>query len=155
MPEQKPGRSKQDYGTPQEFIDAVTVRFGPLNFDLAADETNAKAQFFYTENDDSLASPWPMHGNLWLNPPYSDIRPWAEKCACHSRYGSPFFGRILMLVPASIGSNWFADYVHEQAYILALSPRITFEGCETPYPKDCMLACYGGHQHGFDTWRWK
>jgi hypothetical protein len=28
MPEQKPGRSKQDYSTPVEFLDAVKRRFG-------------------------------------------------------------------------------------------------------------------------------
>jgi hypothetical protein len=30
MPEQKPGRSKQDYGTPWDFIKAVEARFGKL-----------------------------------------------------------------------------------------------------------------------------
>jgi len=45
--------SKQDYGTPWELIDAVTKRFGPISFDLAAHANNKKhpryfaPEFFY------------------------------------------------------------------------------------------------------------
>ena len=41
VPIQKPGRSRQDYGTPPEFLAAVVARFGPLAFDLAASRDNA------------------------------------------------------------------------------------------------------------------
>lgn len=41
-PIQKPGRSKQDYGTPWEFIRAVERRWGKLHVDLAAHSENAK-----------------------------------------------------------------------------------------------------------------
>lgn len=154
-PIQKPGRSIQNYASPANFIEAVKVRFGPLAWDLAASTQSAQSLGFYDEHADALTQPWAeAHpaGNLWLNPPYGDISPWAEKCRLESkkRHGS-----ILMLVPASIGARWFANDVKKHAMVLALTPRLTFGGCSTPYPKDCILAVYGYGFRGFDMWDWR
>ena len=70
-PEQKPGRSKQDYGTPRDFIDACEVRFGRIVCDLAASEHNTKCATYYDKARDSLSVPWAEEhptGVLWLNP---------------------------------------------------------------------------------------
>lgn len=154
MPAQKPGKSRQDYGTPPALIVAVARRFGPIVHDLAATPVNAKARSFYTEQDDAFTKDWAGEhpiGNLWLNPPFSNIGPWAERCKTQS---DGRLGYILFLVPASVGSNWFMDHVHNHALVLALSPRLTFEGETAPYPKDCILAVYGMGLKGFDVWRW-
>jgi phage N-6-adenine-methyltransferase len=151
MPAQKPGRSKQNYATPLEFIAAVEKRFGRLTCDLAAEADNAVVPgAYYNERDDSLSRSWtdPILGaRMWLNPPFGDIEPWARKCA-EARGRTIYF-----LVPASVGSNWYAQWVHERALVLFLSPRLSFDG-KNPYPKDCILACYG-HQPGYQTWRWQ
>jgi phage N-6-adenine-methyltransferase len=156
MPAQKPGRSKQDYGTPRIFLDAVERRFGKLSFDLAAHSDNCVVGSYYgpgsTLGEDSLVQDWAkLNGGLWLNPPFGDISPWAKKCAsteCH--YGVS--RAIFFLVPASVGSNWYADHVHGKALVLALRPRLSFDG-KNPFPKDCILACYGA-QPEFDLWPW-
>jgi phage N-6-adenine-methyltransferase len=155
MPEQKPGRSKQDYGTPWEFVAACERRFGELAVDLAADERNAKAMRYIDEARNSLAVPWAAEfptGNLWLNPPFADLGSWASKCALESKHRH---GLILMLTPASVGAAWFAQHVHGRAMVFALSPRLTFEGTEDPYPKDLMLSAFGMGMAGFDVWRGK
>ncbi len=163
MPAQKPGESKQDYGTPRDFLDAVEKRFGPMAVDLAARKDNAKAPLCITPEQDSLKQDWgTLRGNLWLNPPYENIAVWAKKCAeteTGFRCKEPpekctLDRRIFFLVPASIGSNWFAQHVDGKARVLALNGRITFEGCTQPYPKDAILACYG-ETPGFEVWRWK
>jgi phage N-6-adenine-methyltransferase len=154
MPAQKPGRSKQDYGTPLAFIKAVEARFGPIVCDLAASAGNAKAVEYYDEDADSLEQPWSITfptGLLWLNPPFADISPWAEKCALES---SKRHGLIAMLTPASIGAVWFAEHVRGKAMVLGLSPRLTFDGASDPYPKDLSLLVFSCGLHGFDTWRW-
>lgn len=152
MPAQKPGRSKQDYGTPRALIDAVEKRFGPLAWDLAATDENAKAAKFITPDQDSLSRCWSMlSGNMWLNPPFANIEPWAKKCAETILDDS---SRILLLTPASVGSEWFRGYVNGRALVLALSPRLTFEGCADPYPKDCIISVYG-KPPGFQCWRWR
>lgn len=148
-------RSIQDVGTPDDFLDAVQRRFGRINFDLAASADNAVCPDFYgpgsSLHEDSLAGDcvWnPVRLN-WLNPPFSDIKPWARKCA---ESDAP----VLLLVPASIGSDWFRLHVQPFSYVLALSPRLKFKGHEQPFPKDLILCCFGFYGFkGFDTWRWK
>ena len=154
MPDQKPGNSKQDYGTPLALMMAVRRRFGPVVHDLAATAENTQAPTFYTKEQDSLSIPWrdfkPI-GNLWLNPPFNHIAPWAKKCKEES---DGRLGHILLLVPASVGSNWFVEHVHNHALVLALAPRLIFKGETQAYPKDCILAVFGMGLRGFDTWRW-
>ena len=150
MPAQQRGTSKQDYGTPPEFIAAVERRFGRLHVDLAARADNARCPIFVPPERDSLAISWAEFSGkrCWLNPPFGNIKPWAKKCS--SMRGL----HIVMLTPASVGANWFADYVHGKAIVLALSPRITFVGESDPFPKDCMLSIFGLGVAAFDVWRW-
>ena len=153
MPIQKPGKSKQDYGTPLDLIAAVTKRFGPLLVDLAAREDNKKAPEWIGPDWDSLTQDWTqLSGNLWLNPPFANIAPWAEKCKISAPPGSD--RRIFFLTPASVGSNWFLEHVHGHALVLALNPRLTFEGETACYPKDCCCSVFGDLP-GFDVWRWR
>ncbi len=156
MPVQKPGKSKQDYGTPWELIHAVEKRWGQLHVDLAASDHNAKAPYYFTAEDDFLnqADWWgvtPVNSLAWLNPPFENLGPWMAKCKADAEKGA----KIIMLVPASVGSEWFAQYVWGQARVIGLRPRITFEGCKDPYPKDCILILWGIEEPGFDLWRYK
>ena len=158
MPAQKPGTSRQDFATPAAFIEAVERRFGQLAWDLAAHAENSKCGLRYfgpgsAHGEDSLAVGWSSFlqiGTLWLNPPFGKIDPWAVKCAAEA---PKRHGLILMLTPASVGANWFAANVQGKAYVLALSPRLSFDG-KAPFPKDCVLSVWGHGLRGFDTWRW-
>ncbi len=146
------GKSKQDYATPPDFMQAIHRRFGEPAFDLAASTANSKCDVaFFSEADDSLTQEWHrISGWLWLNPPFDNIAPWAEKCRKESAMGA----RILFLTPASIGANWFADYVYGGAVVLALQGRLCFDGI-APYPKDCMLSVFSNGLSGFGVWKWK
>lgn len=145
--------SKQDYATPDDFLAVVRGKFGPLSFDLAAHDKNHVCPSYYDIADDSLKQPWrALSGLLWLNPPYSNIAPWAAKCAVESCNGA----KILFLVPASVGSNWFSEYVLPYSHVYFLNPRLTFKGAKDPYPKDCLLAAYGlGNVGECEVWKWK
>ncbi len=150
------GRSKQDYGTPWPFIRAVEAKWGMILHDLACTRANAKAPsgYYFDEGIDALKQSWADDfpaGNLWLNPPFANIDPWAEKCAVE---GPMRHGLIFLLTPASIGTDWFANRVWRRARVLGISPRLTFEGTEDPYPKDLMLSIFGRATDGFDVWRW-
>jgi phage N-6-adenine-methyltransferase len=154
MPAQRPGTSRQDYETPPDFLAAVARRFGNMHVDLAARADNAKASRFVTPEEDSLTVPWARRfpgWRGWLNPPFADIDPWAEKCALET-VGDAM--RVHFLTPASVGAVWFSTHVFHRALVLFLQPRITFVGAEDPYPKDCMLSVFGMGA-GVDVWRWK
>jgi phage N-6-adenine-methyltransferase len=156
MPQQKPGRSKQDYGTPPELLAAIKHRLhiNKFSVDLAATESNRVADWYIGEEDNALTVDWHMlpMGWLWLNPPYAKIEPWVKKAKESAEQGA----HIAMLVPASVGSNWWTQYVEPYAFISYLVPRLTFVGAKDPYPKDCALLLYEpwgyiGHEH----WYWK
>jgi len=162
MPAQKPGKSKQDYRTPDNFMDAVKLKFGHLFHDLAAHRGNSQCGACYWgpgsyDVEDSLGIDWnnlkvPDGEWCWLNPPFANIAPWAKKCAESTL-------PILFLVPAAVGSNWFRDHVHGKAYVYALNGRLDFN-VGGPYPKDCMLCVYdtpGLRQYGpgFTVWNWR
>jgi len=197
--------SKQDYGTPRDFLDAVEKRFGAIGMDLAAHAANHKFPRYFAphhfietlvENEvrpglrdaliaqgadpdevtrvlvygdidwstaslkngkrtklyafrnhdqkalafDSLNQDWTAHleGQLgFLNPEFSDIAPWAAKCRREARSGAVSG----MLVPASVGSNWFRDIVAPFADTYLLNGRMSFDN-KSPYPKDLMFCRY-------------
>ena len=157
-PLQKPGRSKQDYATPRAFLTAVYERLGidAFEFDFAASMANTVALLYWGEADNSLAKTRPNWlratngGWGWLNPPFSDIAPWAERCAQLRADG----GCVALLVPAAVGANWYREHVHGHACVLALNGRLSFDG-KNPYPKDCLLALYAPHfPPAFEVWTW-
>lgn len=161
-PKQKPGKSKQNYRTPDDFRAAVLARLGIERFahDLAADSENAFASTYYDEATDALRMHrergwWTITRDwMWLNPPFSDITPWAQACAETAARG----GQVAFLVPASVGANWFRDHVHGKAKVLFLNGRIHFmaDHPKWGYPKDCMLALYSPHvTPGYHVWSWK
>jgi len=137
--------SSGDIWTPWGFIRAVEARFGKLTRDLAASgPQSAKAPKWITPEQDSLTVDWHenFHGLDWLNCPYSNISPWAGKCAWEYTQG----WRGFLLVPGSIGANWFKDAVWPYADTYSVG-RMIFDNCfdkygklvTTPYPKDLIL----------------
>lgn len=137
------GQSKQDYETPKEFLVAVRCKFQISSFsiDLAADEKNAKVPVWFDEKMDSFQQDWTQAldgGWGWLNPPFNNISPWATKCLDEYIQGA----NIMLLVPASVGSNWYKKYIHDYAITYFLNGRLSFDG-KNPFPKDCMLCVYG------------
>jgi phage N-6-adenine-methyltransferase len=154
-------KSKQDYGTPREFLDAVEARFGKLAFDLAASSANAVTPNYFTIADDALKQDWAatLKRKLgWLNPPFERIDKWSAKCAAEAQRGA----RILFLVPNSTGSNWYWDNVAPHAAVLSIHPRLEFDGYVNPktgkpeaYPKDLILCAYGVGVTGFARWIWR
>lgn len=169
-PVQKPGRSKQDYGSPIAFLEAVARQFGPIDLDLACRPDNMVAPYGITEEIDALTQDWadPIYWSkggkvvvsgdhirvAYLNPPFANIRPWAakiEQCRWLPRW-------TLMLVPASMGSKWWADHVLNKAMVYGI-PRLAFigEGGKTEglYPKDLALVCAGFGVSGTGYWDWR
>ena len=155
-------QSKQDYGTPAEFIRAVVKRFGPLGFDLAASKSNTVVRgYFFTAEENALKQNWAaaLNGSLgWLNPPFERLDLWAAKCAQEAQRGA----RVLLLAPGSTGANWYWNHVAPHAAVLSIAPRLEFDGYVNPktgkpdpYPKDLILAAYGLGVTGFNRWVWR
>lgn len=144
--------SKQDWRTPEEFLLAVEKKFGKISFDLAATPGHEVAENYYSPEQDSLSQDWlSIPGPVvFLNPPYANIRPWAEKlaeCKDLARW-------TVMLVPASMGSMWWRDYILGKCYTLGV-PRIKFRGAKDLYNKDLALILSGYSVSGTGFWDWR
>lgn len=155
MPAQKPGRSIQSYGTPPDFLRALKRALGISSFsvDLAADEKNAVADRFYTADMDSLNQSWDTDGRwAYCNPPFGHILPWVHKAYTERLQNN---ARVAMLLPASVGSNWWRDWVHDKCRVWFLNRRLTFVGQTDPYPKDCAILLYSRYLNpGYHCWDW-
>lgn len=147
-PNSKPEAGQQDYRTPPDFLRAVERKFGvQIGFDLACTRENAVAPFgIYHPGQDALASPWPEMAPghaAFCNPPFG-------RSGAFARVASECVGhcRSILLIPASVGSKWFAEHVAGIACVVFLRPRIEFllpDGtpCGAGINRDCMLAAYG------------
>jgi hypothetical protein len=83
--------TSDDYWTPKWLFDALGIEF---DLDVACPPggpPNTPAKAFYTQETDGLRSPW--WGNVWMNPPFTNIPPWHARFIEH-RHG-------ICLVPTS------------------------------------------------------
>jgi hypothetical protein len=156
------------------FLDAVEREFGPIIWDLAATQSQRVTNAYLGPDQaqpewrDALSCKWdrlPCTGLRWLNPPYTSIAPWAERCALYGSARSP----IAFLVPMSMGTNWYWTFCAPHSRTFAVSRMMFVErlpdGTERPacydrngkptnYPKDLML-CVFGMSPGVERWQWR
>lgn len=147
-PVQKPGRSEQTVATPRDFLARVGDSFGGFDLDVCANADNAAAERYYSldeRGENALVLPWDGQHN-WCNPPFADIAPWVQHAyeqSCQPGYT----GQTTMLVPASVGSNWYLNWVYGKADVLFLNGRLKFVGHSNYYPKDLMLLIYANPEY--------
>lgn len=155
-PAQKPGKSVQEVGTPDEFIKAVEKRFGKIDIDLAGDPNLHVVDKWYgpgTTIPDSLAVAWSDFRFGFLNPPFGKIGPWVEH-TLQQVCNNPI--QVGVLLPAATETNWFLNYVYGRALTLVLRPRLTFKNHTNVFPKGLMFCLYGPYiVPGIKIWDWK
>lgn len=101
-----PEDTVDDRGTDPAFFDALNRRHG-FTLDVAASDTNAKCERYFTREDDGLAQSWEGE-RVWCNPPYSDIKSWVFK-AWNENHRAEL---IVMLLPANrTEQRWWQEMV--------------------------------------------
>lgn len=140
--------ANQGFRTPPAFLEALQRKFAvTIGFDLACSgpQDCVAPQGFDHPRVDALATAWPETGPTdcaYLNPPFA-------RAAAFARVASECpQTRTLALLPASVGTSWFAEYVHGKALVCFLRPRLVFlQPDGTPMPaginRDLMLCAYG------------
>ena len=127
FPKQGPGtRDSDQWFTPTAVVEAARAAMGGIDLDPAScaeAQARVRAARWIGAPDDGLAAAW--SGRIWLNPPYSDPRPWAEKLAAGWRSGRVAAGIILIHATAALGSAYGLRLMDEAS--LAVFPgRIRF-----------------------------
>ena len=78
--------------------------------------TNVPCDMYYTKEDNSLEKDW--HGFVWMNPPYSNPKPFVQKWLEH--------GDGLALLPMA-KSKWFNELMESEASFVLLPSNMKFE----------------------------
>ena len=76
------GITSDDYYTPEWVFERMGIEF---DLDVCSPPGGIPwipAKRHYTQADDGLASAWA--GRVWMNPPYSNTTPWADRFIRHS-----------------------------------------------------------------------
>jgi phage N-6-adenine-methyltransferase len=107
--------SNDNVSTPDAFFKAVQEYFGiTFRYDMASNDTNFKCMFHFTEEENSLSCDWPTTGWLWLNPPYSKLKTWIEKCQEQASRGC----RIVSIWPLSADRNVLPAWQHSDVFVI-------------------------------------
>lgn len=103
--------------------------------DAASSAANAVSTDFITEDDNALETNWLEHytahdGLVWLNPPFSNIKPFVERAIQMSDLGA----NVCVLVTNSTCSHWFHQAFDRAESIFMPRGRIAFISAETGKP---------------------
>ncbi len=107
-------KSSDEWYTPDAFVRSL----GDFDMDPC---TNLKrgtqtARKFFTVEDDGLSQSW--SGRVWLNPPFSNIKPWVERMKSHNNG--------IMLCFSRTDALWFCDLVKFCGALFLISRRLQF-----------------------------
>ena len=120
-----------NWGTPTEILNRFEGYFDPCPYPRA--------------NFDGLNIPWPKL--VFVNPPFSGLAQWIEKCAGEHQQGAT---HIALLMPARTDTKAFHAYILPNAEIEFIQRRVRFVDLDNssskpenaPFP--CLIAHFGG-----------
>ena len=148
--------NKQDWATPQSFVDLVSAHFRiPFDIDVCAEALTTKCPIYFDKTQNALSLPW--NGNCWMNPPYgSELPTWLEYAYEQSQTTG---ATVVCLVPARTDTRWFHEYACKGS-IVFLEGRIPFEQQgkiqgSPAFPSMLVFYNYTPTLPPFSTWKWK
>ena len=158
---------KRKYETPRSLYDRLNNAFGPFTLDPCAEPSTAKCEIFFTEEDNGLLQNWGGR-KVFMNPPFgrheSACKPNCKKKTCVTRghhidkdipgteewvakawVESMKGATVVGIVPASLSSSWWHDYVMKATTLIIVEGRVSyiFEGEPTGHPDfDTVIAVW-------------
>ncbi|MDN5873902.1 MAG: phage N-6-adenine-methyltransferase, partial [Sinobacteraceae bacterium] len=135
-----------EWGTPPDLWQAVLLAMGLECFDLdpcSPSHTGpVPARKRFTREDDSLKQSWV--GQVWCNPPYSQLAKWVHKCRDAALEGAT----VMALVPARTDTRCWQHDIAGSAAVLLLPGRLRFlrldGGTASAAPFPSALVFFGG-----------
>lgn len=140
------------YATPRSIIrplqEALPDQYGnKFDLDPAAlpGQTHIAHETF-TKDDDGLSLSWeglPIQ-TIWLNPPYSDPKPFLKRIVQYVDPDQPMKADLgFALVRCDPGTSWYREYITKAQYLCLIERRITFDNCTNSADFSNLLAAYG------------
>ena len=124
MSEINPQNTFDDFRTPRDLFCSFDERFH-FDIDVAASDENKLCENYYTEEDDGLSHQW--YGNVWCNPPYSNVKVWLHKAL--NELSSGRCQTVVFLLNVDTSTQYFHDIILASAQeIHLIRGRVNFEG---------------------------
>lgn len=131
-----------EYATPDWLFQALNKEFN-FTVDLACTEENKKCQHGLTfPQYNSLEMDWHKLSDGWmfLNPPYTPLKPWVLKAQKEYLLGA----KIVMLIPAYVSMRYFQQQLPSEIRFILGRIAFMWEGQEMKgSTTDSMIAIYG------------
>ena len=144
---------RRNWGTPKKFMEFLESKFQwKPALDCCAEPDTAKAEWFFTKEDDALSLDWlnddlsPSH--VWLNPPYGSDLPLFLDYA-NSQYIHGNAKTIFCLVPSRTDTQWAHRAIKNCQSVYFIEGRLNFthqdaiktSNASAPFPS--MLLIWG------------
>lgn len=127
-----------EWETPQDLYDELDTEFDFV-LDPCATEENAKADLYFTKEQDGLQRNWHRFKRVFVNPPYGrGIANWVQKGYEEAEKGAT----VVMLLPARTDTRWFHDYCMKAKEIRFLKGRLKFGGATNSAPFPSMVVVF-------------
>ena len=134
---------RDDWETPDELFNALDREFGFV-LDPCATESNAKCPRYFTADENGLIRHWDRL-TAFVNPPYSQLAAWIDKCHTESLNGST----VVLLIPARTDTKAFHKYIWDHRLhrprgnveLRLLPGRLKFKGADAsaPFPSAIVV----------------
>lgn len=141
MPFQTVGYSARsdEHDTPTEFFAPIAEALNGFDLDPAASSTSDLAHENITKSEDGLSQPW--HGDVWLNPPYSDVSERLEYAKHQYQHGR--VERIVALVFARTSTRWWHNHALTADLACFIKGRLSFGDSDNSAPAPSVLLVWG------------
>ena len=131
--------NSDEWATPMELFEELDREFH-FNLDPCSTNENAKCELHYTIDDNGLEKSWGGY-RAFVNPPYSDIGKWVEKCY---REGCKDNTLVVLLIPSRTDTRYFHNFIYQRCEIRFVKGRLKFGDGKSSAPFPSMIAIFRG-----------
>jgi len=132
-----------EYGTPRRLWEPIARACGSDQFDLdpcARQRDGPIGQTCLTDADDGLAHDW--HGDVWVNPPFSDAGEWARYARDQAQRDA--VDRVFLLLPNRSDTSYYHDVIDQVSLKAEVGPEpVSFDGADANAPFPVIILLFG------------
>lgn len=130
--------NSDEWYTPEAFFKECEKEVWKFDLDPCCTPETKKWEKFFTKENDWLSQEW--FWNVFVNPPYSNISKWVEKCSRERERVSS----IYLLIPARTDTRYFHDYLYKKEWVELrfIKGRLKFWWSKNSAPFPSLLAVF-------------
>lgn len=128
-----------EHDTPPEFFEPFAEILSGFDLDPSASDTSGLADRNVTKDEDGMSIDW--FGDVWLNPPYSEVGDWLDYG--ERQYAQGNLDNLVALVYARTGTQWFNNIAVYADMMCLVEGRLTFGDGNYSAPAPSMVLVWG------------